>query len=59
MHSLALGLISKYPKMFDRLSIGTWMCLPLNHELLIKGKYAFVVSQTLEVSVSTYTNSSE
>ena len=46
-------------KSFSRLSIDTWMCMPLNLEVEIKGKYASEVSQLLEVSISQCTNSSQ
>ena len=43
---------ASYPsiqKDFYRLNIDKWLCLPLNHQFEIKGKYSSVQSQTLKV----------
>ena len=34
---------------FDRLSIKDWLCMPLNSEFDIQGKYASPVSKTIEI----------
>ena len=44
---------------YDRLAVSTWLCVPLDQEYDIQGKYSSEVSKSIEVSISKCTNSSD
>jgi hypothetical protein len=52
----------EYPSIqasYYRLGIDKWLCMPMDLELDIQGKYASVISKTIEVRVEGCTNSTE